>query len=230
MHPAVPSPPALFVAAAAQHAGQLRLQGAEEDKVLGPSLDLLHRGGVDGRSVSEQEMRARGRAQRLGEPGGRVGVELVGFVEIVGARLAGREVQRRFAAEGPGVDATVDEVGAPRRGVARGEEADGHGGGGRLKERVGWRLGEVMGRVLGTEVGEDRKRGRLVRCCCQVCYGEVEEKHEREEEMASSTWVWVVGRGGREEVSGDDRSDKEVERGEEGVDEADLLVGDEGQN
>lgn len=111
-------------------------------------------------------MRARGRAQRVGEPGGRVGVELVGFVMIVGARLAGREMQRRFAAEGPGVDAHVDQVGSPRRGVARGEEADGHSGGGRWKERAGRRLGEVMGRVLCAKVGEDRKRGGLVRCCC----------------------------------------------------------------
>lgn len=108
-------------------------------------------------------MRARGRAQLAGEPGGRVGVEPVGFVEVGGAGGAGREVQRRLAAEGPGADAAVDEVGAPRGGVARGEEADGHGGGGGGEEGVGRRLGEVVGGVLCAKVGEDGERGGLVR-------------------------------------------------------------------
>lgn len=155
---------------------------------------------------------------------------MVGFVKIVCAQVAGREVQRRFTAESPGVDPPVDEVGAPRGGVARGEEADRHGRGGRGKEGVGRRLGEVMGRVLGAEVGEDGERGGLVRRCCQECYGEVDEEDERKEEMTSSAWVWVIGRGGREEVSGDGRSGEEVEGREERVDEADLLMRDEGKN
>lgn len=118
----------------------------------------------------------------------------------------------------------MDEVGAPRGGVARREEADGHSGGGRGQQGVGRRLGEVVGCILGAEVGEDGERGGLVRCCCQECYGEVDEEDKWKEEMASSAWIRVVGRGGREEVFGDGRSGKEVERWEERVDEADLLV------
>lgn len=121
-------------------------------------------------------------------------------------------------------------MGAPGSGVARGEEADGHSGRGRGKEGVGRWLGEVMGRVLCADVGEDGKRGGLVRRCSQECYGEVDGEDNRKEEMASSTKVEVVGRGGREEVSGDGRGGKEVEGWEERVNEADLLMGDEGQN
>lgn len=74
MRPAVPSLPALFVAATAQHACQVRFQRTEEDQVLGPSLEILvlaavpgcggGRGeGLDGwgkgRGVPEEEMRSR---------------------------------------------------------------------------------------------------------------------------------------------------------------------------
>lgn len=180
--------------------------------------------------MAEEKVRSRGRAEFAGEPGGRVGVELVGFVEVGGAGVAGREVQRRVAAEGPGADALVDEVGAPRGGVARGEEADGHGGRGGGKEGVGRRLGEVVGRILCANVGEDGERGGLVRRCSQECDGEVDDEDKREEEMASLACVEVVGRGGREEVFGNGGSGKDVEGGEERVNEADLLVGDEGQN
>lgn len=87
-----------------------------------------------------------------------------------------------------------------------------------------------MGGVLGAEVGEDGERGGLVRGCCKECDGEVDEEEEREEEMASPAWFWVVGRGGRVEVSGGGRSGKEVDQGKERIDETDLLMRDEGQN
>lgn len=51
--------------------------------------------------MSEEEMRSGpewGGPEFSGQPGGWVGVELVGFVEIVGARLPRREVQGWFAA------------------------------------------------------------------------------------------------------------------------------------
>lgn len=48
--------------------------------------------------------------------------------------------------------------------------------------------------------------------------------------MASLASVEVGGRGGLEEVFGNGRSGKDVEGGEERVNEADLLVGDEGEN
>lgn len=105
MPPAVPRRPALLVAGPAQYARQVRFQGAEEDEVLGPRLVLVagvRRGGVPGlsqggwrRSVSEEEIGSRTEgwgAEFAGEPGGWVGVELVGFVEVGGARLAGGEV------------------------------------------------------------------------------------------------------------------------------------------
>lgn len=69
----------------------------------------------------------------------------------------------------------MHEVGAPWGGVAGGQEADRHGGGGWGEEGRGRWLGEVMGRVLGPEVGEDGERGWLMRSGCQHGYGEVDE-------------------------------------------------------
>lgn len=54
-------------------------------------------------------------------------------------------------------------MGAPGGAVAGGEEGDGHvGGGGRGEGAGGGGLGEVVGLVLGAEVGEGGEWGRLV--------------------------------------------------------------------
>lgn len=53
---------------------------------------------------------------------GRVGVELVGFVEV-GFLFGGAEADGRVAGESPGAEVGVDEVRAPRGAVAGHEEA-----------------------------------------------------------------------------------------------------------
>lgn len=171
MGPAIPAFPALFVPAPTQHRSQLAFQGSEEDEIGGPGFGAGvvggGEGGVEGRGVAEQELGSWRGAQVAGEPAGWVGVELVGFVEVGEPGWgAGGEVQGGIAAQGPGVDPAVHEVGAPWGGVARGEEADGHCGRGGGQEGGGRGLGQVLGCVLGAEVGEDGERGGLVRACC----------------------------------------------------------------
>ena len=93
----------------------------------------------------------------------RVIVELIGLV-AVGCSCGGGvvEMDRRFAGECPGLYAAVNEVRAPGRGVAGHEEADGHGGV-RLRDVRALRgLGQVVGFVLGAEVGEHGDGAGLV--------------------------------------------------------------------
>lgn len=68
----------------------------------------------------------------------------------------------RLATHCPRFDPCVNEMRAPGRRVARGEEADGHNRRG-WGEGVGRRLGEeVVGCVLGAEEGEDGEGRGLV--------------------------------------------------------------------
>ena len=244
----IPPPPTLPVPTfPSRHPQQRSLERAKKHKVIRPALRpclAIERRfrAPDAPAQPQAELRRfrpeqafphRPRPKRAAHERGGGVVELVRFVAVDGA--GGRVLAHgRLAAEGPGFDAWVHEVRAPRRAVAGHEEADGHGGvcEGDVRDVRG--LGEVVGFVLVAEVSEDGKGGALVVLGREGCDEDVCDQEGGEEEALEDRGGGVASWGGwrdaGEEEGGEGGGGEGVQGWEKGVDEADFFVGDEGED